>query len=120
MFASGNLAHWLIVDKLEIIGAGGERFYTGQPITVSISSVSCDSYAAVWYRRAGEKTDPWVSVRDHGDAAGQMMVYGGNSAAEHNTILSNSGGMDVYIRNVPPCFPSDIMGEFGGEIFHTR
>ena len=56
MFASGNLDYWLIVDKLEIIGADGDKFYTAQPITVLISSISCDSYTAVWYRRVGERT----------------------------------------------------------------
>ena len=114
MFASGSLEHWLIVDKLELLGPGGDKFYTAHPITVLISSVSCESYTAVWYRRAGESTDPWVSINNHG--LGEMMVYGGNGVAEHNDILTNSGGMDVYIRNVPPCYPSDVMGEFGGDL----
>ena len=113
MFASGDLNYWLIVDKLEIIGADGGKFYTAQPIPVIISSISCDSYTAVWYRRAGERTDPWVSIKNHGP--GELMVYGGNSVAEHNDILPSAGGMDVYIRNVPPCYPSNVMGEFGGK-----
>ena len=113
MFASGDLNHWLIVDKLEIIGADGDKFYTAHPIPVIISSISCDSYTAVWYRRAGERTDPWVSIKNHGP--GELMVYGGNSVAEHNDILPSAGGMDVYIRNVPPCYPSNVMGEFGGK-----
>ena len=114
MFASGDLAHWLIVSKLESIGSAGDKFYTGQAIPVIISSTSCTSYTAVWYRRQGEAGDPWVSIKNHG--AGEMMLYGGNSVAEHNDILTNSGGMDVYIRNVPPCYPSDVMGEFGGKL----
>ena len=116
MFMSGNLEHWLIVDKSEIIGDAGDKYYSNQAIPVLISSISCDRYTSVWYRRSGSigATDPWVSVRNHGDGAGELMVYGGNSVSEHNTILTSTGGMNVYIRNVPPCYPSNVMGEFGG------
>ena len=115
MFASGDLSHWLIVDKDEIIGKTGEKYYANAGVRVVISSISCNSYVAAWYRRSGELADPWVSIRSHGDPNGQLMVYGGNSAPHHNAILSNSGGMNVYIRNVPPCFPSNVMGDFGSK-----
>ena len=50
------------------------------------------------YRRNGELTDPWVSLKDHSDPAGNQMIYGGNSVTEHNTLLQVTGGMRVYIR----------------------
>ena len=59
--------------------------------------------------------DPWVSVRNHGDAGGELMVYGGDGSNEHRTILENSGGMDVFIRNVPGCARSGITGEIGSK-----
>ena len=51
------------------------------------------------YRRNGHQEDPWVSVKDHQDPSGNLMVYGGNSKNEHNTVLQTTGGMRVYIRS---------------------
>ena len=100
MFASGDLQTWLIVDKSEIIGDTGDMFYSGQDISIVASSISCEPYTAVWYRRDGEAADPWVSVRNHGDSEGELMVYGQASSTEHNTALQTSGGMNVYIRKM--------------------
>ena len=55
-----------------------------------------------------------MSVRNHGDPAGELMVYGGDGNSEHNTILSDSGGMDVFIRNVG-CSRSGITGDIGSK-----
>ena len=115
MIGSGDLQHWLIVKKSDLIGPTGGSNYANQAIPVIVSSISCDPYGAKWYRRFGLAEDPWVSVRNHGDAAGQLMVYGGNSVGDHTTILANSGGMNVYIRSVPSCSRSGIGGEIGSE-----
>ena len=55
-----------------------------------------------------------MSVRNHGDPAGELMVYGGDGNNEHNTILTDSGGMDVFIRNVG-CSRSGITGDIGSK-----
>ena len=95
-----DLQHWLIVSKSEIIGEAGDKHYSGQAIPIVASSISCDPYSAVWYRRNGVPEDPWVSIRNHGDPAGELMVYGQGGRGSHSTILEDSGGMDVYIRKL--------------------
>ena len=87
---------WLIVEKVKIIGSAGDKFYSYQYIPVLMSSTSCETYEAAWYRRSSALEDPWVSILDHAD----MVVYGGNGAQQKNDILKTSGGMNVYIRNV--------------------
>ena len=89
---------WLIVDKSEVIGDSGDKFYSAGAITVAASSVSCEAYTAVWYRRSGVAEDPWVSVRDHRAQEGELMVYGQSSSSAHTSTLETSGGMGVYIR----------------------
>ena len=88
------------MDKSEIIGETGDKFYSGQDIPIIASSISCEPYTAVWYRRDGVAPDPWVTVRDHGNSEGELMVYGQASSSEHNTALQTSGGMNVYIRKM--------------------
>jgi hypothetical protein len=100
LFASGDKKTWLIVEKSEIIGDTGDKFYSGQAIPIIASSISCEPYTAVWHRREGMAADPWVSVRDHGDSDGQLMVYGQASSSGHNTALQTSGGMNVFIRKM--------------------
>ena len=100
LLASGDLQHWLIVEKSEIIGDTGDKLYSGQAIPIIASSISCDPYSSIWYRRSGSPEDPWVSVRNHNDPAGELMLYGQSGSAGHNTALQNSGGMDVFIRKL--------------------
>ena len=45
-------------------------------------------------------SDPWVSVRDHADPAGEIMIYGGGSIDKHIRGLKKNGGANVFIRNV--------------------
>ena len=54
--------------------------------------------SAKMYRRNGNLEDPWISLRDHADPAGPLMMYGGNSDVTKTDILEISGGMRVYIR----------------------
>ena len=87
MIASGDFVHWGIIKKTDLLAS-----YSKQAVEVQLSSLSCVSYGANMYRRGGHPEDPWVSLRNHGDPAGQLMVYGGNSVTDHNTELQNSGG----------------------------
>ena len=76
------------------------------------SSLKCEPYSATWYRRGGFREDPWVSIRNHGDPAGQLMMYGGDGKEEHNQVLKENGGMNVYIRKKPSCDPTSLIGKF--------
>jgi hypothetical protein len=40
------------------------------------------------------------------------MIYGGDGKEEHNQILTNSEGMNVYIRKKPSCDPAALIGKF--------
>ena len=101
LLASENFAYFLIVDKTEINGNDGQKYYGPQSIPIVASSLNCDPYSANWYRRHGFREDPWVSIRNHGDGAGQLMIYGGDNKEEHNEVLKRNGGMNVFIRKKP-------------------
>ena len=109
LLASENFAYFLIVDKDEINGADGQKYYGPQSIPIVASSLNCEPYSANWYRRNGFREDPWVSIRNHGDGAGQLMIYGGDNKEEHNEVLKRNGGMNVYIRKKPSCDPSSLI-----------
>ena len=80
MLATGDWTHWLIVDKDELIGSSGTKYYSNSPIRITASSEQCDPYyckyvsfhfiilsflsiPANMYRRSGHYEDPWVSIR---------------------------------------------------------
>ena len=44
MIASGDFQHWLIVDKDELIGSSGTKYYSNQPVKIKASSEQCDPY----------------------------------------------------------------------------
>ena len=112
LFASESFEYFLIVDKSQIIGEDGQKYYSPESIPIAASSLHCEPSASSWYRRDGAREDPWVSIRDHGDAAGELMIYGGDGKEEHNHILNNSEGMNVYIRKKPSCDPAALIGKF--------
>ena len=45
-------------------------------------------------------SDPWVSVRDHADPVGEIMIYGGGSTDKHIKKLKNNVGANVFICNL--------------------
>ena len=94
---SGNCAHWLVVNKHDIIGPDGEKYYRNEYINIVGSSISGESYAARWYRRQHTPEDPWVSLRNHNDPAGEVMLYG-QSPGGHVDTLKKNGGANVFIR----------------------
>ena len=44
MIATGDFQHWLIVDKDELIGSSGTKYYSNQPVKIKASSEQCDPY----------------------------------------------------------------------------
>ena len=99
MFSTGNCQHWLIVNKDDITGQDGNKYYGPGMISILASSISGTPYSAKWYRRKQSLVDPWVSVRHHNDPAGEIMLYGGNGHGGHKETLISSGGANVFIRS---------------------
>ena len=78
------------MNKDDIIGPDGEKYYGNQPISVVASSISGQPYSAKWYRRKNVQEDPWVSVRNHRDPAGEIMLYGQSNTGGHIEILKEA------------------------------
>lgn len=97
LFASGDGQFWLRTSKGQ---ATNFQNQVGRRIS---SSSENDGYElnVMWYNRASHDEDPWISLADHNAAAavGKGMLYGANSKAVHNYILTDHGGADVYIRS---------------------
>ena len=52
MFATGDFQHWMIVEKDELIGSSGTKYYSNQPIKILASSEQCDPYYCKYLRRS--------------------------------------------------------------------
>jgi len=97
LFATGDCEHWLIATRESVLG-----WYANAARPIKMSSKSSSPHAARWYRRQGNKEDPWISTIDHGPAIGQgEIVYGEQSfgSTHANTVLSQHDGANVFIRN---------------------
>ena len=94
MFSSGDCTNWIIVDKVELIGTDGNKYYANEKRTILRSWDNTLTYKAVWYRRKNNKEDPWVSRWDHP----RRVLYGGNSVNGHNDVIRERNGADVFIR----------------------
>ena len=95
MFATGDFDVWMTMTRKEAIGG----FYAGQKRNILKSSQSCQSTQAVMYRRAANKEDPWISLKDHFTASKEgLILYGENSSGGHSLALQHDGA-DVYIRS---------------------
>ena len=44
MFATGDFKHWMIVDKDELIGPTGRKYYRNSPVLIQASSEQSDPY----------------------------------------------------------------------------
>ena len=99
LFSTGDKKKWLITKKDQVLG-----YYSNQFRTIMKSSTSDGQYKARWYRRQGNREDPWISLSDHSNAiyAGEIL-YGENSFGSFHasTVLPSHkhNGADVYIRN---------------------
>ena len=87
-----------MVNKDDLIGQDGEKFYQNEHINIVGSSIRGEPYTARWYRRQPVPEDPWVSLRNHNDPAGEIMLYGQGSYEGHVDTLKNNGSANVFIR----------------------
>ena len=89
----------MIVNKVDLIGADGNKFYANGRVHVIASSPICGPSAPKMYRRNGYLEDPWVSARDHTHPGGHnIMMYGEAGNGHHSNILRANEGMNVFIR----------------------
>ena len=93
MFSVGDCSRWLIVEKDELIGADGDKFYDTKERTILRSSYSTSSHETTWRRRKNKKEDPFVSIMDT-----SAKLYAGKSFTTHNLVLRECDGADVFIR----------------------
>merc|ERR1711988_1373993 len=100
LFATGDCKKWLVAKKSSVMG-----WYSNSHRTIQASSTNSRPYSARWYRRSGNKEDPWISLNDHGPAIGQgNIVYGENrfGSTHARAVLPKHKGADVYIRKKGP------------------
>jgi len=93
LFEDEDLKYWLIVNKKELLGENGEKFYSNAKIPVIASSQSCVPYAPKMYNR-NIAEDPWVSIEDHP----KQIVYGEAKHVKHDGFYGF--GFNVFIRKV--------------------
>ena len=105
MFSSGDCRYWLMVEKEELIGVDGNKYYVlNEDRTILRSSESTKSTVAKWLRREGVLMDPWVSIYDHIWSQGGSILYGGGAhphtifAVFNTWFIQNRKGADVFIR----------------------
>ena len=91
------------MEKEELIGDDGEKFYEKQNMTISHSSESASPYKGNWGRRENKDEDPDLKILTYGDTSlSTLKMYKGNSkngTKDNQTLNSDHGGMDVYIRD---------------------
>ena len=44
MIATGDFQHWMIVDRDQLIGPTGGKYYRNKPVLIRSSSEQCDPY----------------------------------------------------------------------------
>ena len=99
LFATGDLKKWLVVRKDQVFG-----WYSNKKRKIKMSSINPKSYEAIWYRRKGNKEDPWISLTDHSPAIGKGHIlygengYGGSHASK---VLPLGKGANVFVRFTP-------------------
>ena len=90
----------MIVGKKNLIGENGELFYGQQNILVTQSSEIGHKYQVLGSRRLEYKNAPDLYMLNN-TAQHVLMMYNGESqlgGSNTETLNSNNGGMDVYIR----------------------
>jgi len=79
---------------VELIGADGTKEYNAEKISVRASSLYCEPYQAVMYKRSYIDEDPYVNIGDHPID----VMYAEVAYPHHNQLVSTRGGMDVFIK----------------------
>ena len=82
--------------------------YSGEKRDIKMSSISSTPYQAIWYNRiGGESEDPWLSLTDHGPAAGEGNIIYGEANYNRNSVMTKilplHNGANVYIRKKRKC-----------------
>ena len=98
-----DLTHWVYFNKDQII-----TNYVDTERTVYKSSLYNYKHKIKWNNREDNTggnigEDPWISIKNHADNyephSPNLMVYGENSFSGHSSLLSDYGGMAVWVRN---------------------
>ena len=105
LFATGDEEVWLVCTKEAVGGAPyGSVYYAGIPRNILMSSDSLTPYQAIWYNRAEEPVDPWISLNDHMDAIMEAKILYGEESWVDTTgldrrhhILQDHNGVNVWI-----------------------
>jgi len=96
LFSTGDCKKWLVATKQSVLG-----WYANAPRAIKSSSLSSRPTKARWYRRKGNKEDPWISLTDHVSAIKQGNILYGESLYGHShakNILPIHQGANVFIR----------------------
>jgi len=96
MFATGDCQKWMRVKKDQVYG-----WYSNAQREVEESSTSERPYKARWYRRANNREDPWITLRDHSTSVKEgEVLYGENNFGNihASNVLPVHNGADVYVR----------------------
>ena len=97
LFATGDERKWLIASRNDVT----DGFYANELRLIYKSSTNPNSYEARWYLREGNKSDPIISLTDHGSAIGEGNILYGEDHCDDlhaSNILSRYRGANVFIR----------------------
>lgn len=93
-FGTYDMRYWLYTTKSYILGN-----YSNSARNVIASSSNPNHHTVLWYNRSsGAPEDPWISINNH-TANPNLMLYGENGVNVNNALLSDNGGMCVFVRN---------------------
>lgn len=98
LLATGDFEHYLIAKRESVIG-----WYDNGNREVLSSSRIAAPHTVKWYRRQGNREDPWISLKDHWDEDRSTQIYGGNATdsggvRQHATLVGRHGGANVFVR----------------------
>jgi len=81
---------------VDLIGADGTKEYTAEKISVRASSLNCEPYQAVMYKRSYIDGNPYVNIGDY--PIDVMYSEVASQFHHHNQLVKTHGGMDVFIK----------------------
>ena len=87
-FGTFDTTHWLYCLKSAVLGD-----YTNALRPIISSSTSSIPYSVIWYNRATETIDPWISITS------SIQIYAEASTPGNTTIKDNFGGICVLVRD---------------------
>ena len=96
LFETGDGEKWLIATPDAVAG----ETYDNQPRPIVASSNSCSAYEAIWFNRADNPEDPWLSVLNHWDDSRKSVIYGENNSTHNIDALVNHNGGNVWVGKV--------------------